>query len=145
MGKTALEKITEGIEVSKDECVRSLAAHMSGFKLVLERFENDTKPFIKAPDETLMKICQNSITACQDKQTKVNEMTEQLIMRLDETNQDDKVTKDEAEKKRTEIATKLDAAKTEFIDNLAKYKADKAKKEKDTIESQENQVVRGSS
>ena len=90
MGKTALEKISEGIEVSKDECVRSLAAHMSGFRSLLERFENDTKLFVKAPDETLKKICQNSITACQDKQTKVNEMTEQLIMRLDETNQDDK-------------------------------------------------------
>ena len=145
MGKTVLEKISEGIEVSKDECVRSLAAHMSGFRSLLERFENDIKLFVKAPDETLKKICNNSITACQDKQTMVNEMTEQLIVRLDENNPDDKVTKDEAEKKRTDCATKLSAAKLEFIDNLAKYNTEKAKKEKDQIENQENQVVRGSS
>ena len=67
MGKTVLEKIALGIEVSKDECVRSLAAHMSNFRTLLERFENDNKLFAKAPDETFKKICQNSITACQDK------------------------------------------------------------------------------
>ena len=139
-----LEKIAKGIEVSKDECVRSLAAHMSNFRSLLERFENDNKLFVKAPDETFKKICQNSITACQDKQTMVNEMTEQLIVRLDENNPDDKVTKDEAEKKRTDCATKLAAAKLEFIDNLAKYNTEKAEREKNQIENQENQVVRGS-
>ena len=52
MPKTVLEKISSGIEVTKEECVRSLAAHMSNFKALLERFESDNKLFAKAPDET---------------------------------------------------------------------------------------------
>ena len=52
MPKTVLEKISEGIVVTKEECVRSLAAHMSNFKALLERFESDNKLFAKTPDET---------------------------------------------------------------------------------------------
>ena len=136
MTKTVLEKISSGTEVTKEECVRSLAAH---------RFESDNKLFAKAPDETFKNICQNDVTACQDKQTMVNQMIEHLIDRLDENDAADKVTKTEAEKKRLDCATKLDAAKLVFADVLAKYNTDKADKEKEKIENQENQVIRGTS
>ena len=111
MPKTVLEKISEGTVVTKDECVRSLAAHMSNFKALLERFESDNKLFAKAPDETFKNICQNNVIACQNKQTMVNQMIEHLIDRLDENVPEDNTTKTEAEKKRTDCATKLNAAK----------------------------------
>ena len=136
MPKTVLEKIASGTDVTKEECVRSLAAHMSNLKNLLERFESDNKLFAKTPDETFKNICQNDVTACQDMETMVNQMTEYLMDRLDEGVDADKVMKDEAEKKRLDCATKLNAAKVEFADILAKYNTDKAEKEKDRIENQ---------
>ena len=79
MPKTVLEKIAEGTEVSKEECVRSLQTHMSNFKTLSERFENDNKLFAAAPDETFKNICQNNMIACQDKQTKVNDVIVQWM------------------------------------------------------------------
>ena len=79
MVKTVLEKIAEGTEVTKDECTRSVAMHMSNFKTLLERFKSDNKHFATSQDEAFKNICQNDMTACQNKQTKVNEMIEHLL------------------------------------------------------------------
>ena len=126
MPKTVLEKIAEGTEVSKEECVRSLQTHMSNFKMLLERFENDNKLFAAAPDETFKNICQNNVIACQDKQTKVNDLIVHLIDRLDDTVDAEKTLKTQSEQKRTECATKLDAAKFAFSETLTKFNKDKA-------------------
>ena len=130
MPKTVLEKISECTVVTKEECVRSVATHMSNFKVLLERFENDNKLFATSQDETFKNIGQNNVLACQNKQTKVNEMIEHLIDRLDDNVPDDVNIKTESEKKRNDSTVRLDAAKLAFTELLTKYNKDKADKEK---------------
>ena len=133
MNKTVVEKISLGIEVTKEECTRTLDVHMSNFKALLERFENDNKLFAKAPDETFRAICQSNIVACQDKQTVVDQMTDHLVDRLDETQEDDKRVKIEAEQRKLECAERLIAAKLEFTNALIEYNKDRTVKEKERI------------
>ena len=143
MNKTAFEKISLGIEVTKEECARSLAAHMSNLKTLLERFENDNKLFAKAPDETLKAICQSSIVICQDKQSVIDEMTEKLVLKLDDDQENDTKVKIEAEEKKLEYAKRLFDAKLKFTNVLNKYNTDRVEEEKEQIENQEDQVKCG--
>ena len=101
MSRSVLEKIAHGQEVSKDECLRSLAAHMANLKSLMDRLEKDNELFTKTPTEGFKDICENGVTACQDKQTKLNQITEHLIEKLDENDEDDKKKKEEAERKQT--------------------------------------------
>ena len=45
MPKTVLEKVALGQEVTKEECLRSLAAHMANLKTLTERLESDNNAF----------------------------------------------------------------------------------------------------
>ena len=145
MSRSILERIAQGQEVTKDECLRSLAAHMANLKSLMDRLEKDNELFTRTPTEGFKEICENGVIACQNKQTKLNQITEHLIEKLDENDAEDKRKKEEAEGKQTLCATRLDALKAKFADELAKYNTAKATADKDKIERQENQVVRGSS
>ena len=143
MTKTVLYKIEEGTEVIKDEVKRSVCMHITNFKPLLDRFENDNKNFGTSQDEAFKSICENTMTACQNKQTKVNEIIEHLLERLHEP--DDVTLKTETEGKRDTGAQRLENIKKNLTDLIIKFNKDKAEKEKSVIEKQESQVVKGSS
>lgn len=117
--------------VTKEECVRSVTTHVSRFKVLLERFENDHQLFGVAQDETFKNICQNNVMACQNKQTRVNEMIEHFIDRLDDTIADDMTIKTGSERKRADSAVRLQATKLALTELLTKYDKSKAEKGKE--------------
>ena len=57
MSRPTLEKIAQGQEVTKDECLRSLAAHMANLKSLMDRLEKDNELFAKTPTEGFKDIC----------------------------------------------------------------------------------------
>ena len=138
MPKSVLEKIAAGEVVSKEECQRSVNTHVSNYKSLLERFENDNKLFGDTQDETFKNICQNDVTACQNKQNKLNDMVEHLTARLDDTVAGDVTVKTEAEKKMNDGENRLAAAKVVFTENLAKFNKNKEDREKARLETLRN-------
>ena len=51
MSRPILERVAQGQEVTKDECLRSLAAHMANLKSLMDRLEKDNELFTKTPTE----------------------------------------------------------------------------------------------
>ena len=141
MAKGILEKLQAGEEVSIDEIKRSANQHMSGYMKMLTTFENDIRSFETNETESFKSICENDMMAAQTKQLKAEEITNAFIERLnDET---DKEQIKEIREKRDALTARIEACKVKLSELLIKFKNEKAKSEKETLEAKE--VVRGTS